>query len=646
MLGAYTFLVFGSTAQLKVWRPKIESQEGKWHSRVKREDLWPSFITHIILPAELMSATPLSKTLLSSKLLVDLGKVESLLKSEVCILSSQWIIDLIKYQKEHSDRMLPFHDRYLFKVEQQLSINEWIESPASKLARPNPEGKEGIRSIAMKDGDTKTSGSESWWNVSMLPGHNLKCAMLLRRAVEDDSLDLRWDWIDLDEITLRIDQRQREAKGAFQYMSFVSLSALEYICADGEEGSALAATSRVQVKAKLLEYNQSSHYLCVVCNVENDIQSFQQHIDKLLNIMPEVAIDIIGCNQQKSSFFRLPICGMFSFMRHARAPQAQTLGSNMIVGLGDEFSPYYKYALNLGIRYQPLDGLVSGNGSSDNAMIVTLTPPLPSIPDPTSKPSYYSESTSNEALDIAALATTCCPPIEYPESVGGGAVVHREVVLLVGPSASGKSTLAKALLKHTNGLRFSGSTSNGATSNNGIAIDKGEYAYINQDQLGSREKCIETSQLALLNAQNVLVDNTNVDKTVRRQWIDWVTECNKKSWTVTLYAKSNASDITTHVAMTATLKVHIRCICWLTSISACLSMLHYRLAGTYTSNEEPGLYARLVKDVSVIEGQRRQFEENEGMEGELYERVDKIDRLVLQEPNGDVSRVLFRSYMY
>ena len=102
-------------------------------------------------------------------------------------------------------------------------------------------------------------------------------------------------------------------------------------------------------------------------------------------------------------------------------------------------------------------------------------------------------------------------------------------------------------MMHTNGLRFSGSTSNSATSNNSIAIDKGEYAYINQDQLGSREKCIETSQLALLNAQNVLVDNTNVDKTVRRQWINWVTECNKKS-VATAVLRMHGVSVTVRVA--------------------------------------------------------------------------------------------------
>lgn len=71
----------------------------------------------------------------------------------------------------------------------------------------------------------------------------------------------------------------------------------------------------------------------------------------------------------------------------------------------------------------------------------------------------------------------------------------QEVIVLVGRPASGKSTFAK---KHL--------------------IPKG-YVHINQDTLKTKDKCIKAAREALNNGKSVVIDNTNPNPDVRKDYI-------------------------------------------------------------------------------------------------------------------------------
>lgn len=69
-----------------------------------------------------------------------------------------------------------------------------------------------------------------------------------------------------------------------------------------------------------------------------------------------------------------------------------------------------------------------------------------------------------------------------------------EMIILVGCPGSGKSTFAKTYFK--------------------------EYVYINQDKLKTKNKCLKLCQQSLENNKSVVIDNTNPDKKIRKQYID------------------------------------------------------------------------------------------------------------------------------
>jgi len=72
---------------------------------------------------------------------------------------------------------------------------------------------------------------------------------------------------------------------------------------------------------------------------------------------------------------------------------------------------------------------------------------------------------------------------------------NRKVIILVGLPGSGKSTLAKQL-------------------------ESQGYVRVNQDELGSRNKCKELMESALKTNKPVVVDRCNFDLRQRKSWID------------------------------------------------------------------------------------------------------------------------------
>src|SRR5271165_997988 len=69
-----------------------------------------------------------------------------------------------------------------------------------------------------------------------------------------------------------------------------------------------------------------------------------------------------------------------------------------------------------------------------------------------------------------------------------------EVIVLVGLPGSGKSTLCSGELSG--------------------------YTRINQDELGSRSRCIEVASDALESQNSVVIDRTNIDTNQRATWVN------------------------------------------------------------------------------------------------------------------------------
>ena len=70
-----------------------------------------------------------------------------------------------------------------------------------------------------------------------------------------------------------------------------------------------------------------------------------------------------------------------------------------------------------------------------------------------------------------------------------------EIILLIGPPACGKSTIARRLESSGNCVR------------------------INQDTLKTRPACLKAARSVLTSGKSVIVDNTNSNQTQRSDWI-------------------------------------------------------------------------------------------------------------------------------
>ena len=77
----------------------------------------------------------------------------------------------------------------------------------------------------------------------------------------------------------------------------------------------------------------------------------------------------------------------------------------------------------------------------------------------------------------------------------------KEIILLIGPQASGKTTLAKRFCEENK-----------------------DYVYINQDTLKTKAKCLKAIRDAVKLGKNIIVDNTNSSEKNRKEILDEVGE--------------------------------------------------------------------------------------------------------------------------
>lgn len=80
-----------------------------------------------------------------------------------------------------------------------------------------------------------------------------------------------------------------------------------------------------------------------------------------------------------------------------------------------------------------------------------------------------------------------------------------EMIILCGLPGSGKSTIAEAIR------------------------DRYEFVRVNQDDLGSKKKCIKVAETALREGKSVVIDRCNFDPSQRKTWIDMAKHLKVKS---------------------------------------------------------------------------------------------------------------------
>ncbi|KAJ9456254.1 bifunctional polynucleotide phosphatase/kinase [Diplonema papillatum] len=174
--------------------------------------------------------------------------------------------------------------------------------------------------------------------------------------------------------------------------------------------------------------------------------------------------------------YRLPHKGMWDVLVGRSAGGAKLDGSFFCGAqagrAGDASAKDRRFARNVGIAFVTPDELFKGNA-----------------PEP-----YRLNMTQDTKSDPSAQAQPEELAVDYTNC--GGKAATPEIVLLVGPPGAGKTTFAKRAL-----IPFG-------------------YSHVNQDRLGSRDKCVSFCDAALRDGQRVVVDNTNPDRNSRRRYTE------------------------------------------------------------------------------------------------------------------------------
>ena len=251
-------------------------------------------------------------------------------------------------------------------------------------------------------------------------------------------------------------------------------------------------TSVVPMMRKL--YDKGA-YLVFISNQNGVGQGkvkWQQVDEKMRAIMASLGFPIDFICSTGTNQFRKPCIAAWQYMQMHRAPNAvqeQSLyvgdaaGRVYAKGQGKDFADSdFKLALNVGVPFQVPE--VFFKQWKDRVHNV-----LP-VPSPMTK-----------------LST--CPGVPIDPVVYTGGKHEQEVVLLVGPAGSGKSTFARALIEMNNSQGH-------------------EYLYVNQDTVnngkpGKIEQCVELARksVAVKPTLSVVVDNTNISIGTRDQWKDF-----------------------------------------------------------------------------------------------------------------------------
>lgn len=258
-----------------------------------------------------------------------------------------------------------------------------------------------------------------------------------------------------------------------------------------------------------------------VQNGKTSIPELQGKVDKIIDAIG-LPVDFI-CSLD-NDLFRKPRPGMWHFMAAARWARSTALHGEKVMYIGDaagrnlpaskvkDFSDSdLKFAVNLDIEV-PINPCFLLNASDSVSQFAT-----PESFFLQSKLRVHTEVLSNLTSSIRLVDKVSAVPLDegifmrpeprqqhyaaHPTTAAVPSSADKEIVLLVGPPASGKSTLSQ---------RFA---ANG-------------FVRINQDTLGTLPACIKAGRAQLQAGHSLVIDNTNWNKPTRSAWMELAKETN------------------------------------------------------------------------------------------------------------------------
>lgn len=178
-------------------------------------------------------------------------------------------------------------------------------------------------------------------------------------------------------------------------------------------------------------------------------------------------------------------------------------------------------------------------------------------------------SSNAAASDITTHASSVneedAHEVSYTDPVPVTLPTRQEILLLVAPPASGKSTLALSLVqRHPN------------------------YVRVNRDELGSLQACLQLAEEALRGGKSVVVDNTNINNVTRATWVKFVAEFNRNNNnndSTDTHSDSSSGKVDTG-GNNGDPKVSIRCLVLEVPKEVCMQLALFRVADPQSRPED------------------------------------------------------------
>jgi bifunctional polynucleotide phosphatase/kinase len=358
------------------------------------------------------------------------------------------------------------------------------------------------------------------------------------------------------------------------------------------------------VAEKFRELYEEGAYLCLISNqsgVANKKVKWTDIEPKVRAIVQAlgVPVDFICCPAESgTSVFRKPNIGAWQFMQHHRCPNAVHSESCYVGDAAgrpaqgklrkkDFADSDYKLALNLGVTFYTPERYFLGDMSPYHNN-------LP-VPDPSTSKLCYGGGDHNMMASGGGGSGCAVIPDEVYNPPGSG--TGTEIVLLVGPAGTGKSTFARTLQAKAKGMV--------------------RYSIVTQDELGSRNACKAAAERTLSCGGSVIVANTNLDVNVRNEWVR----------------------LAGSVGMIAEGGCRIRCVVLTTSKDTAMLQTCYRMLSPST----PAVDRRQVHRIA-IHSHYKTLRENPPVMREGFYRIDEVPWVPV-EPSDQVDKLLCTMYL-
>jgi len=346
------------------------------------------------------------------------------------------------------------------------------------------------------------------------------------------------------------------------------------------------------VKEKLHELHKQGAYLVLISNQkllgrQNGV-AFGAFQDKINALMTELGVPFDFMCAVGVSVYRKPCMGMWQFLTTHRCPEYDPELSFFVgdaagrPAAGERKKDFadsdYKFAINSGVRFHTPEAFF--HNSTDPIDVL-----LPS-PERRNDKKIFMLASTRDVEGAATAQKEDAWRAALTASHGSGP----EIVLLVAPAACGKSSLAKRYCR-------------------------AGYERVNQDTLGTIQKCHAAAREAVAQQRSVVVDNTNLKVETRQGWIE----------------------------LARSLNVPIRCVVLSTPKPVAMALNMFRTIDP-CSPPEDRVPDRHLPDLT-INTHFKDFEKHEVSVTEGFVRVDKVN-WIPQEPEDPASNILWHSYIF